>query len=120
MVTVFKYCILIISIIFVSCSDSYNRKVTYKATGAISAYNLQYLNENNELIEEVITPNSAQDTWQYDFLSEEGSIVYISGYYKDINSSLKILILVDGSIYKQGNSQNDTLRYLTVSGTIPY
>ncbi len=103
-----------------SCSDVNKRSVKYISTGAISAYNLQYLDANGEMIKTDIVPQSAQDKYSYGFMAEDGDIVYISGNYKDINSALKIMILVDGKIYKQAQSISDTLSFLTVSGTIPY
>ena len=107
-------------LLLVSCSDTNRKKVTYITTGAISAYNLQYLNEKNELITTEVIPQSAQDEWVYKQIEDNGEIVYISGHYKDINSSLKIMILIDGKVYKQASNEADTISYLTVSGTVPY
>ena len=107
-------------LLLVSCSDTNRKKVTYITTGAISAYSLQYLNENNELTETEIFPQSAQDQWEYSYIEDDGEIVYISGNYNDIKSSLKIMILIDGKVYKQDSNEADTLGYLTVSGTVPY
>jgi len=107
-------------IMLASCSKTDNKNVTYISRGAISAYNLQYLNENNELISIEVIPQSAQDEWVYKQISNYGEIVYISGHYKDINSSLKIMILIDGKVYKQASNEADTISYLTVSGTVPY
>ena len=109
------------SIIFLAaCSDTNKKKVTYISTGAISAYNLQYLNDKNELISTKVIPQSAQDEWEYNYIEDDGEIIYISGNYNDINSSLKIMILIDGKVYKQASNEADTLFYLTVSGTVPY
>ena len=107
-------------ILLASCSETNEKKVTYISTGAISAYNLQYLNDNNELIKTEVVPQSAQDEWVYNYIEDYGEIVYISGHYSDINSSLKIMILIDGKVYKQASNEADTLGYLTVSGTVPY
>jgi hypothetical protein len=102
-----------------SCSDINKKSVKYVATGAISAYSLQYLNDDNELVKTEIVPQSAQDQWTFDYLADEGDIVYLNGNYKDINSSLKLMILVDGKVYKQASNTFDTIGYLTISGTIP-
>ncbi|NQU34563.1 MAG: hypothetical protein HQ521_15140 [Bacteroidetes bacterium] len=107
-------------IIVSSCNDTNKKNVKYMATNANSAYNLQYLDSNNELVKTEIIPQSAQDKWSYSYIVDEGDIVYISGNYKDINSSLKIMILIDGKIFKQASNTADTLSYLTVSGTVPY
>ncbi len=103
-----------------SCSKTDKNQVSYIATGAISEFSLQYLNQNNELIKIEVTPQSAQDEWKYNYISDDGEIVYISGNYRDINSSLKLMILIDGKVYKQASNEADTLGYLTVSGTVPY
>jgi len=50
----------------------------------------------------------------------KGDIVYLSGKYQDISSSLKLSIKIDGKIYKEQYSEGDTVNYLVVSGTIPY
>lgn len=112
--------LLLIPLVLTNCNKTSQKKVTYLATEAVSAYNLQYLNDQNELITTSVEPQSALDTWKYEFLSDEGEIVYINGSYKDINSALKIQLLVDGKVYKQGATQGDTLRYLVVSGVVPY
>lgn len=111
---------MLIAFLFTACNKTYHKKVTYVATDAISAYNLQYLDDQNVLVKLTIEPQSAQDTWKYEFMAEEGDIVYVNGNYKDINSALKIQLLVDGKVYKQGATQGDTLKYLVVSGVVPY
>lgn len=112
--------IFIISLLIYSCTDTNKKSVKYVSTSAISAYNLQYLNENGELINKEVLPESAQDVFSYSYLAEEGDIVYISGNYKDINSALKLMILIDGKVYKQAQNKYDTISFLTVSGTLPY
>lgn len=112
--------IFILIMFLASCSKTSTKKVTYISTGAVSEYKLQYLNDKNELVTTEVTPQSAQDQWVYNHLKDEGEIIYVSGNYKDINSSLKIMILIDGKVYKQASNEADTLFYLTVSGTVPY
>lgn len=103
-----------------SCQQENQVKVKYVVTDAVSAYNLQYLDAQGELMSETIFPESAQDQWHFEYMADEGDIVYVSGNYKDINSALKIMILLDGKVYKQASNEGDTLNYLTVSGTVPY
>ena len=103
-----------------ACQNENQVKVNYIVTDAVSAYNLQYLDASGELINETISPESAQDQWHFEYMANEGDIVYVSGNYKDINSALKIMILLDGKVYKQASNEGDTLKYLTVSGTVPY
>ncbi|RLD86745.1 MAG: hypothetical protein DRJ02_08100 [Bacteroidetes bacterium] len=102
------------------CNKTYPMKVTYQATGAVSAYNLQYLDDQNVLVKTTILPQSEQDVWNYDFEAEQGDIVYMNGKYNDVNSGLKLQLLIDGKMYKQASTEGDTIKYVVVSGTVPY
>ncbi|MDP2723310.1 MAG: hypothetical protein Q8O72_11175 [Bacteroidales bacterium] len=116
-----KIVILALVLLFLgACNDTNQKKVTYITSGAISEYQLQYRNDQQEMVNLKVNPESASDKWKFEFMADQGEIVYISGNYKDIQSSLLIQILVDGKVYKQGNSQADTIKYLTVSGVVPY
>jgi hypothetical protein len=118
-----KYLSLIIAayaIIFAACEKSGQIPVKYIATEAIADYEISYRNQNGDLIKETVAAQSAQDKWEFGFMAEKGEIVYVSGKYDDINSSLRLIIWVDGKVYKQGFSAADTLKYLTVSGVVPY
>jgi hypothetical protein len=112
--------ILVISLLSTACQKENEVKVTYIETDAVSAYNLQYLDTDAVLMKTTISPESAQDQWKFEFMGNQGDIVYVSGNYKDINSALTIMILLDGKVYKTASNEGDTLKYLTVSGTIPY
>ena len=117
------FIILIVAIVIGAsgCSKITQVKVTYEATSAISEYNLYYLTPGRgDLANITVTPQSEQDVWRYSFLADEGDIVYVSGKYADINSTLKIMVKVDGKIYKQASNEGDTLKYLIVSGVVPY
>ena len=108
-----------ITVFMASCTKNSQVKVTYETTGAISEYNLYYLDKGT-MQETIVQPQSAQDKWNFSFTGDEGDIVYISGKYRDPNSAMKIMIKVDGKIYKQASNEGDTLKYLTVSGVVPY
>ena len=113
---------LLLAIIFfmMACQKENQVRITYVATDAVSAYNLQYLDADGLLNQTTVSPESAQDQWRFEYMGNQGDIVYVSGNYKDINSALKLMILLDGKVYKQASNEGDTLKYLTVSGTIPY
>jgi len=112
---------IIISLIaFTACEKRADKMVKYVATDAISDYTLNYRDETGTLQTKTVAAESAVDKWNYSFIVEQGEIVYLSGKYNDINSALKLIIYVDGKIYKQSNSVGDTLKYLTVSGVVPY
>ncbi len=111
----------IISIFALSaCEKREDKMVKYVATDATSDYTINYRDESGTLQSKTISAKSAQDKWNYSFMLEQGEIVYLSGKYKDITSALKLIIYVDGKVYKQSNSVGDTLKYLTVSGVVPY
>lgn len=111
--------LLAFSMIILSCEKNNEVKVTYQTTQATSEYFLHYLNESGTLSQIKIVPQSAQDIWKYEFVAEQGNIVYVSGNYNDANSALKIMILVNGKVYKQASNMGDTLMFLTVSGVVP-
>ena len=112
------YILLLIAL--TACTKNEEAKVEYIATGAISEYNLYYLNPQGELQKNSVKPESALDTWHYSYVGEKGDIVYLSGNYKDPNSALKLMIKVNGKIYKQASNEGDTLGFLTVSGVVNY
>jgi len=112
--------IIIVTAIFTSCEKRENKQVKYVATDAISDFTIQFRDATGDIQSETIAAESAQDKWQKSFILEQGEIVYLSGKYNDPSSSLKLIIYVDGKIYKQGSSVGDTVKYLTVSGVVPY
>ena len=113
--------LIIISIItFTACEKREDKMVKYVATDATSDYTINYRDESGTLQTQTISAESAQDKWNYSFKLDQGEIVYLSGKYNDINSALKLTIYIDGKVYKQSNSIGDTLKYLTVSGVVPY
>jgi hypothetical protein len=61
-----------------------------------------------------------EDIWDFNYTDKRGEIVYISARYTDSTSSVNVKILIDGKVYKQGSSNNEPNKYVTVSGTIPY
>ena len=111
--------LILILALFISCEKDADRQVSYRITESVSEYNVRYLNESGQLISDKIVPQSAQDAWNYSFLSEDGGIVFVSANYDDPASSIRVQILVDGKIYKQAASKNDTVSFITVSGVIP-
>ena len=113
-----KY-IFFLLIILSACEKDNSRQVTYRITDSVSGFEVRYLDENGQLISEMITTQSAQDIWQYTYVGEDGDIVFISANYKDPASAIKVQILVDGKLYRQSSSKNDTIMYITVSGVLP-
>ncbi len=104
---------------FTSCEKTTETKrVTYQITRSISGFNVVYKNADNELVKDTIISNSADDIWVYSFDAFPRDIVYVSGSYKDTNSSILVRVLIDGKVYKQASTTKDTVNYVTVSGTI--
>ena len=114
------FLITITTIIISSCEKREDKMIRYTATDATSEFSIQYRDESGELVNEQVPAESALDKWEYRFMSEQGEIVYLSGKYEDPESALKLIIYIDGKVYKQGSSVGDTVKYLTVSGTVPY
>ena len=102
-----------------SCQKQNTVSVKYLISKASSTYDLQYRDQNGSLPDIEVNPNSGEDTWEYDFISDEGEVVYISTKYYDVNSSINIQILIDGKVFKQTEEIGDPLKYIVVSGVVP-
>ena len=112
--------ILPLLFILVSCEKSKEKQVSYIITKSVSGFDVNYRVADGTLVKEHIKAESAQDKWQYSFTAEEGDIVFVSAIYKDITSAISVQVLIDGKVYKQGSSSQDTVKYVTVSGTVPF
>jgi hypothetical protein len=112
--------LLLIVLVPFSCEVNKSYQVTYLVTDCSSGFDIWYRNENTDLIHERVIPVSEEDEWKYNFVAEEGGIVFISAIYDDINSSLKAKILIDNKVYKEAFSKHDTANFVIVSGTVPY
>jgi len=113
------YILPLIMILF-SCEKSSEKQVSYIITKSVSGFDVNYRNADGTLIQDHIISESAQDRWQYSYTAEQGDIVFVSAIYKDITSAITVQILIDGKVYKQGSSSQDTVRFVTVSGTVPF
>ncbi len=107
-------------LILFSCQKTKEKQVSYIISKSVSGFDVNYRVADGSIIEESVVTASAEDRWQYSFVAEEGDIVFVSAIYKDISSAINIQITIDGKVYKQGSSSQDTVKYLTVSGTIPF
>ncbi len=115
-------CFLMLAIfvsVFTSCQKQNTVGVKYLISKASSTYELQYRDENGSLINMQQNPSSAEDKWEYNFISEEGEVVFISAKYFDSNTSINMQILLDGMVFKQTEEYGDSLKYIVVSGVVP-
>ena len=107
-------------LIMFSCQKAKEKQVSYIITNSISGFDVNYRVADGSLVKQRVEASSAQDRWQYSYTAEEGDIVFVSAIYKDISSAITVQVLIDGKVYKQGSSSQDTVRYVTVSGTVPF
>ena len=112
--------VLFIMLLTNGCNDDKQVKVEYEASLSVSKYSLSFMDDTGTLKELTIEPEGADDVWRYSMIADEGDIVYVSGKYNDINSALRLNIKIDGKIYKSASSKGDTLKFLVVSGVVPY
>jgi len=113
--------LFLISMLIASCEkDREVVPVKYQISNAFSPVNIKYRNTDGVVSSETIDFESSEDVWQYSFENKRGEIVYLSAKYSDSTSSVKLMIIIDGKVYKQGSSINEPEKYVTVSGTIPY
>jgi hypothetical protein len=115
------FAVLFVSLIWVACeNEAADVTVRYEVTDAFADTEVSYLDESGSLVKQWIGFESSEDVWSYNMSVETGEIVYLSAMYEDTASSVKLRILIDGKVYKQGSSANEPEKYLTVSGTVPY
>ncbi len=114
-----KLLLPILLLALAACEKDATRQVTYRITDSVSGFNVRYLDESGEVVSEKITTQSAQDIWEYSFQSEDGGIVFVSANYKDPGSAIKVQVKVDGKMFRQAASKNDTVSFITVSGVLP-
>ena len=112
--------LMLLSVIFTACEKEHDQGIKYLITDNSSGFIVNYRDAAGNVINKTVIVASAEDQWTYSYNAEEGEIVFVSAIYKDINSSIKIQILIDGKVYKQGSSKYDTINYVTVSGTVPF
>jgi len=112
--------VILIIFTFTACEKKADIPVRYLATDAVSDFTVTYRNNAGDIVTETVTASSTEDKWEHSFKATKGDIVYLSAIYKDITSGIKLAILVDGKVYKQASSQYDTIKYVVVSGTIPF
>jgi hypothetical protein len=111
--------IALLVILLSSCAKE-EHMVLYRITDAVSGFDVNYRDAGGVLVKENVDTQSGEDTWTYSFMAEEGDIVFVSAIYKDPESAIKVEVLIDQKVYKQGSSIGDTVKYVTVSGTVPY
>ena len=116
----FIYIFVLVFIVMACEKDEQQVNVTYRLSNAIADNDLSYRNIDGQIINETIPIESLQDVWSKPLEMKEGDIVYLSAIYYDSTSSVKVQILVDGKVYKEGSSNQKPETYVTVSGTIPY
>ena len=111
---------VLIIVVLGGCHKRDDKKVSYLVTSDATEIALQYRDVTGLLQKTTLHPAGGQDEWRHSFVAEQGDIVYLSGKYEERPATLKLMITVDGKIYKQAQSTGDTIRYVTVSGVVPY
>ncbi|MBP6978203.1 MAG: hypothetical protein PHD61_09660 [Bacteroidales bacterium] len=117
--------LLILSVVmiftFASCEVAVEEvAVTYLITDSDSGFDVRYRDSRGELISVQVKTQSESDVWRYTFGTNPGEIVFVSANYYDINSKIKVRILLDGKIFREASSLYDTSNFVVVSGTVPY
>ncbi|MFO7615442.1 MAG: hypothetical protein R6W71_12470 [Bacteroidales bacterium] len=118
-----KYSILVFIIvplvILSGCAKDSEQQVKYLITDSVSGFTVRYLDESGQIITDMITTQSAEDKWTHEYSANDGDIVFVSVNYKDPLSAIKVQIYIDGKVYKQAVSKQDTISFITVSGVVP-
>jgi len=113
--------IFVLAFFALACEkDEQKLSVTYRLSNAIADTDLSYRNDEGQIVKETVEIESIEDVWTKPLEMNKGDIVYLSAIYYDSTSSVKIQILVDGKVYKEGSNNERPEEYITISGTIPY
>jgi hypothetical protein len=112
--------VVLFGILIIGCQKDVEHDVMYRITKSVSGFDVNYRDGNGVLQSESVETQSAEDVWMRKFDAKEGDIVFVSAVYDDPESSILLQILIDGKVYKEGSSSQDTARYITVSGTVPF
>ena len=127
-----KILVFILAIfVLVSCQkDRDPVEVDYLITGFGDSYTVSYLNPDGKTITKTITPNGISDKWEYSFLAEPGTPLYL--YIKskeDISASMSfnVGLLINGKYYQQAKNYDgpfiangDTMYEIKRSGVVPF
>ena len=114
-------CLSVVSMMILACDkEDAAIKVTYEVSNAYADTEITYRNIDKQVITESVAFESGEDTWRYSMESMQGDIVYLSARYMDTASSVKLRIIIEGKTFKEGSSNNEPDKYLTVSGTVPF
>ncbi|MBP7849281.1 MAG: hypothetical protein KA053_03295 [Lentimicrobiaceae bacterium] len=112
---------LMMMALFAACEKGVDQKeVVYLVTDSDAGYSLTYVDEEGTKKKINVVTASKDDEWRYSFMGEPGSIVYISAVDTTQDSFVKLIIYVNGKVYKQGMRTEDVTKPVTVSGTIPF
>lgn len=106
---------------FISCEKtSYQEQVMYLVTKSQAGFNVVYLNEDGTKITEKVVFSSKEDEWTYKHNAQKGDIVWISVLDTMPDSFVRVVIYVNGKVYKQANRDTIRTKPLIVSGVVPF
>jgi hypothetical protein len=94
--------------------------ITYRVSQSYSPVDITFLNREGNLENRIVEFSGIQDVWQKSLQLLPGEIVYLSAVYGDPASAVKVQIIADGKVFKEGSSVQQPNVYVTVSGVIPY
>lgn len=111
----------LVLLMMISCeTESDILQISYRVSNATADTEVSYRNNDAQIVTEMVSFQSKEDVWTYDMELRKGEIVYLSSIYEDSTSSVKLQILMDGKVFKEGSSNNEPGKYVVVSGTIPF
>lgn len=111
----------LILLLFSACDIEKDKiTVSYKVSNAYALTEVSYRNNDAQIVTELVDFQSAEDVWSYDMELRRGDIVYLAAIYEDSTSSVKLQILMDGKVFKEGSNNNEPGKYLILSGSIPF
>ena len=106
----------------VSCEkDVEQKKVMYLVTDSVQGFSVSFTGPDGaKQPAQNVAMASEEDEWTYTFMTDPGSVVYLSVTDTLPDSFVKVMIFIDGKVYKQASRDDIPEKPVTVSGTVPF
>jgi hypothetical protein len=116
------YIASLIVLAITACEKPLDQKmVKYFVTDSDAGFTVTYTNSEGVKQNPMWVDAASQDQeWEMSFMAEPGQVVYLSVLDTVPESFTRVMIYIDGKVYKQGVRDEDPTKPVVVSGTVPY
>lgn len=112
----------LVALMITACEKPLDQKmVKYFVTDSDAGFTVTYTNDEGVKQQPVRVNTASQDEeWEMSFMTDPGTVVYLSVLDTVPESFTRVMIYIDGKVYKQGVRNEDPTKPVVVSGTVPY